>query len=362
VRPTDETVRDASRALKDKAGGAVEWQLVWDLMRAGRSETARELFYQRTSRTPSVTGLWEQWARFELLQGDAERARGLYRAALLHAEGRPRARAESLRKWAVMEFGAGESANAAGLFERALCVLQEAEEAAAAAEECEVDGGGSGSHDDEYGFTYDESDDICCVSGGDDKDGGGVTERVAAESAASLRAAQAVVLHAWSQANSRVGALERARQLLDQAAECDVNNPRVAHSLAQLDEASGDFEGARARYAAAAATHPADSFVVGLLALTHSFESVWFQFQLTHIRLTHSFESAWFQPFKLKCDNLVSKFYLFKWVSLRAATAWRSRAPSWSGKCSATPSRRGKSSRKQPRRTLPTSACCRRGA
>ena len=28
------------------------------------------------------------------------------RAALLHAEGRPRARAESLRKWAVMEFGA----------------------------------------------------------------------------------------------------------------------------------------------------------------------------------------------------------------------------------------------------------------
>ena len=63
---------------------------MWDLMRAGRPETAREMFYQRTNRTPAVTGLWEQWARFELLQGDAERARGLYRAALLHAEGRPR--------------------------------------------------------------------------------------------------------------------------------------------------------------------------------------------------------------------------------------------------------------------------------
>lgn len=42
---------------------------MWDLMRAGRPETAREMFYQRTNRTPAVTGLWEQWARFELLQG-----------------------------------------------------------------------------------------------------------------------------------------------------------------------------------------------------------------------------------------------------------------------------------------------------
>ena len=256
VRPADETIRDASKALKDKTGGAVEWQLVWDLMRAGRPETARELFYQRTSRTPSVTGLWEQWARFELLQGDAERARGLYRAALLHAEGQPRARAESLRKWAVMEFGAGATANAAGLFERALNVLQEAEEAAAAAEEAEgvehLGGYGSGSgSDDEFDYDYDEVSDeqkiapACAFS----------------ESAASLRAAQAVVLHAWSQAESRVGSLDNARELLNQAAECDEGNPRVGHSLAQLDEASGDFHAARARYAAAAATHPGDTYV-----------------------------------------------------------------------------------------------------
>ena len=138
IRPADETLREASRQLKDKQGGEVQWQLVWDLMRAGRPETARELFYQRTTKNPSSTTLWEQWARFELLQGDAERARGLYRAALLHAEGRPRARAESLRKWGVMEFGAGEPANAVGLFERALNVLQDAEEAAAAAEEAET--------------------------------------------------------------------------------------------------------------------------------------------------------------------------------------------------------------------------------
>ena len=42
VRAADETLRDASKAIKDKSGGVVEWQLVWDLMRAGRPETARE--------------------------------------------------------------------------------------------------------------------------------------------------------------------------------------------------------------------------------------------------------------------------------------------------------------------------------
>ena len=106
------------------------------------SDTARDaarrratLFYQRTSKTPDVTGLWEQWARFELMQGDAERARGLYRAALLHVRGAPRARAPRASEWAVMEFGADNRVAADGLFERALRVLDDAERAAAAAEE-----------------------------------------------------------------------------------------------------------------------------------------------------------------------------------------------------------------------------------
>ena len=73
--------------------------------------------------------------------GGRRARQGLYRAALLHAEGRPRARAETLRKWGVMEFGAGESAAAAGLFERALNVLEEAEAAAKAAEEVQGERG-----------------------------------------------------------------------------------------------------------------------------------------------------------------------------------------------------------------------------
>ena len=36
IRPADETMREASKQLKDKQGGEVQWQLVWDLMRAGR--------------------------------------------------------------------------------------------------------------------------------------------------------------------------------------------------------------------------------------------------------------------------------------------------------------------------------------
>jgi ppGpp synthetase/RelA/SpoT-type nucleotidyltranferase/Tfp pilus assembly protein PilF len=282
VRAAEDTIRDASRALKDKSGGTVQWQLVWDLMRAGRPETARELFYQRTVRTPAVTGLWEQWARFELLQGDTERARGLYRAALLHAEGRPRARAESLRKWAVMEFGAGEPANAAGLFERALTVLQEAEEAAEAAEEV-MDGrysSGGSMFDEEFDYAGDECTADTCYDDQNqepDRDDNGGEQTVAAgcaeaESAASLRAAQAVVLHAWSQASARVGSLGKARELLGDAAECDPRNVRVTHALAQLDEASGDFHGARDRYAAAAATHPGNTHAValpGITKLTH---------------------------------------------------------------------------------------------
>ena len=132
MRSADDVVRDASKALRETKSGAataVDWQLAWDLMRAGRQETAREIFYQRAAKHPGASELWEQWARFELLQGDAERARGLYRAALLNAEGLdPRRRAETLRKWGVMEFGAGDAHAAAGLFERALAVLEEAEQ------------------------------------------------------------------------------------------------------------------------------------------------------------------------------------------------------------------------------------------
>ena len=71
----------SSKALREsrRRGG---WQLVWDLTRAGRPETTRALLPAHV-KTPDVTGLWEQWARFELMRGDAERARELYRAALL---------------------------------------------------------------------------------------------------------------------------------------------------------------------------------------------------------------------------------------------------------------------------------------
>ena len=190
MRRGEDAARDAGRALREKSGGVVEWQLVWDLTRAGRPETARELFYQRTSKTPNETGLWEQWARFELMQGDTERARGLYRAALLHAEGRPRARAESLRKWAVMEFGAGDANAADGLFERALRVLDEAERAARGAEENE------GKDDAKLSSSSDFSE---------------ISEE---SSASSLRRAQAVVLSSWAQAVSRAGDAEMARVYL----------------------------------------------------------------------------------------------------------------------------------------------------
>ena len=220
VRGGDAAARDAGKALREKAGGIVEWQLVWDLTRAGRPETARELFYQRTSKTPDVTGLWEQWARFELMQGDAERARGLYRAALLHAEGRPRARAESLRKWAVMEFGADNRVAADGLFERALRVLDDAERAAAAAEE--------GLEDAEAEVREETESQT--------------------ESAASLRRAQAVVLSSWAQAASRGGDAAVARKYLARAMARDPGNVKAAHALARLEELRGDDTAAEALY------------------------------------------------------------------------------------------------------------------
>lgn len=262
IRPADETLREASRQLKDKQGGDVQWQLVWDLMRAGRPETARELFYQRTTKNPSSTTLWEQWARFELLQGDAERARGLYRAALLHAEGRPRARAESLRKWGVMEFGAGEPANAVGLFERALNVLQDAEEAAAAAEEAEtVEHLGTGSASSSTDASSDWSDGIGETAVDACSDLECVPRLVTSESSASLRRAQTVVLCAWAQVALRSGDVSAAQALLEDARTRDGDNVRVLHASAQLAEASGDVEGARKIFAAAAERAPRDPHV-----------------------------------------------------------------------------------------------------
>ena len=93
------------------------------------------------------------------------------------------ARAESLRKWAVMEFGADNRVAADGLFERALRVLDDAERAAAAAEE---------------GLEEAEAE----------------TSAERTESAASLRRAQAVVLSSWAQAASRGGDAAAARQVL----------------------------------------------------------------------------------------------------------------------------------------------------
>lgn len=262
IRPVDETLREASRQLKDKQGGEVQWQLVWDLMRAGRPETARELFYQRTTKNPSSTTLWEQWARFELLQGDVERARGLYRAALLHAEGRPRARAESLRKWGVMEFGAGEPANAVGLFERALNVLQDAEEAAAAAEEAEtVEHLGTGSASNSLDASSDWSDGIGETGADACSDLECVPRLETSESAASLRKAQAVVLCAWAQVASRSGDVTAANALLEDARTRDGDNVRVLCASAQLAEARGDVEEAREIFAAAAERDPRDPHV-----------------------------------------------------------------------------------------------------
>ena len=125
ISDSDASSRKAREALKDPLGGVVEWQLVWDLQRAGRAETARQLFYQRTTRTPSNVQLWEQWARFEFLQGDQERSRGLYKTALLHSEGDAAVRGASLRKWATMEFGAKNFEESTSLFKRCVSVYDD---------------------------------------------------------------------------------------------------------------------------------------------------------------------------------------------------------------------------------------------
>ena len=246
VRRGEDAARDAGRALREKSGGVVEWQLVWDLTRAGRPETARELFYQRTSKTPNETGLWEQWARFELMQGDTERARGLYRAALLHAEGRPRARAESLRKWAVMEFGAGDANAADGLFERALRVLDEAERAAVVAEE------ETRANDD---ATPSSVSAFSSVEASSEE-----------SSASSLRRAQAVVLSSWAQAVSRAGDAETARGYLARAIACDPRNVKAKHALARLLELRGERDGAKHLYREILETQPGEAHASVALA------------------------------------------------------------------------------------------------
>ena len=70
IRSAEDVVRDASKALRETKSGsatAVDWQLAWDLMRAGRQETAREIFYQRAAKHPGASEPWEQWARLQRL-------------------------------------------------------------------------------------------------------------------------------------------------------------------------------------------------------------------------------------------------------------------------------------------------------
>jgi len=153
-----------------------------------------------------------------------------------------------------MEFGAGEPANAVGLFERALNVLQDAEEAAAAAEEVETVEHLGGSVQDASSEWSDSGDDEC-------SDLECVPQLETTESAASLRRAQAVVLCAWAQVASRSGDVTSATALLEDAKTRDANNVRVLHASAQLAEARGDYSEARDVYAAAADAHPRDPHV-----------------------------------------------------------------------------------------------------
>jgi GTP pyrophosphokinase len=216
IGKSDAAARKAAAAMRETNPAPIEWQLVWDLMKSGRAETARQLFYQRTTRTPSEIETWEQWARFELLQGDPERARGLYRAALLHCTDMPLVRAETLRKWAMMELASTDAlhtTSAPDLFSRAIAVLAEASA--------------------EGKITKEES-------------GKG----------------QAKVYHTWSQGASRRGDLAQARTLLDKAEALDANNPAVAHARGQIEEATGNVTAAIAAYAMGAASNPTDPFLI----------------------------------------------------------------------------------------------------
>ena len=262
ISDSDASSRKAREALKDPLGGVVEWQLVWDLQRAGRAETARQLFYQRTTRTPSNVQLWEQWARFELLQGDQERSRGLYKTALLHSEGDAAVRGASLRKWATMEFGAKNFEESTSLFKRCVSV-------------------------------YD--DEICGPSLGSSSSlsSSSCDYPPKGEIMKNLVEGRLVALHAWAKGEFRRGNVEEARRVLKLCADhvnetdtepiarelCATENveysseifkdvkilrasPHVAHLYAQLDESEGQLKPALRKYRFASRIFPNDAYIL----------------------------------------------------------------------------------------------------
>ena len=261
ISDSDASSRKAREALKDPLGGVVEWQLIWDLQRAGRAETARQLFYQRTTRTPSNVQLWEQWARFELLQGDQERSRGLYKTALLHSEGDAAVRGASLRKWATMEFGAKNFEESTSLFKRCVSV-------------------------------YD--DEICGPSlGSSSLSSSSCDYPPKGEIMKNLVEGRLVALHAWAKGEFRRGNVEEARRVLKLCADhvnetdtepiarelCATENveysseifkdvkilrasPHVAHLYAQLDESEGQLKPALRKYRFASRIFPNDAYIL----------------------------------------------------------------------------------------------------
>ncbi len=262
ISDSDASSRKAREALKDPLGGVVEWQLIWDLQRAGRAETARQLFYQRTTRTPSNVQLWEQWARFELLQGDQERSRGLYKTALLHSEGDAAVRGASLRKWATMEFGAKNFEESTSLFKRCVSV-------------------------------YD--DEICGPSLGSSSSlsSSSCDYPPKGEIMKNLVEGRLVALHAWAKGEFRRDNVEEARRVLKLCADhvnetdtepivrelCATENveysseifkdvkilrasPHVAHLYAQLDESEGQLKPALRKYRFASRIFPNDAYIL----------------------------------------------------------------------------------------------------